>query len=88
MYSFKGKNYPLQTDKDGSYIVVDGTKRTVQPTFDPNKGVTTPTSTTTPTTTPTTPSTTQKQPQSRDEKGRFVSTKKIAEIIAQQLKSK
>ena len=88
MYSFKGKNYPLQTDKDGSYIVVDGTKRTVQPTFDPNKGVTTPTSTTTPTTTPTTPSTTQKQPQSRDEKGRFVSTKKIAEIIAKQLKSK
>jgi hypothetical protein len=40
MYSYKGKNYPLQADKDGSYIVTGGTKIAVQPKFDPNKGVT------------------------------------------------
>ena len=75
MFNYKGKDYPLQTDADGNYIQVGGTKVAVQPKFDPNKGTTT------------TPTTQTKSP-SRDAKGRFTSTKKVAETISQKLKSK
>jgi hypothetical protein len=73
MFNYKGKDYPLKTDKDGSFIEVGGTKIAVQPEFDPNKGTTS-------------SAPTQKQPQARDAKGRFTSTKNIAEVIAKKLK--
>jgi len=75
MFNYKGKDYPLETDADGNYIQVGGTKIAVQPQFDPNKGVK-PEDNKTPKTSP-----------SRDEKGRFISTKKVAEIIVKKLKN-
>ena len=75
-YNYKGKDYSVQTDKDGDYIMVGGTKIAVQPKFDPNKGVK-----------PEDKKTTNSSP-ARDEKGRFTSTKKVAEIITKKIKSK
>jgi len=73
-YNYKGKDYPIETDSEGSFIRVDGTKVTVQSKFDPNIGVGAKPD--------------AKPTQARDEKGRFVSTKKVAEILAKKLKSK
>jgi hypothetical protein len=80
-YNYKGKDYELKTDADGSYIMVGGTKVAVQPNFDPNKGQTSPT------TKPSIKPSTKTSP-ARDAKGRFVSTKKVAEALAKKLKSK
>jgi hypothetical protein len=67
--------------------MVGGTKVAVQPQFDPNKGQTS-TSSKPAATKPATAKPATKQPQSRDAKGRFVSTKKVAEALAKKLKSK
>ena len=75
MFNYKGKDYPLETDADGNFIQVGGTKVAVQPKFDPNKGVK-----------PEDNKTSNTSP-SRDEKGRFISNKKVAEIIVKKLKN-
>jgi len=86
-YNYKGKDYELKTDADGSYIMVGGTKVAVQPQFDPNKGQTS-TSSKPAATKPATAKPATKQPQARDAKGRYISTKKVAEALAKKLKSK
>jgi hypothetical protein len=65
---------------------VGGTKVAVQPNFDPNKGQTS--STAKPAAKPAATSKTTTQSQARDAKGRFISTKKVAEALAKKLKSK